>query len=111
MASKESTTKVIDYFPPSKLPTNVLPTQKNVICAINFEQQMNRKKCSEAINIVATDIVSLWKKISLPVINVSTVRPLIKKIHQSYLNIVYHQNRPAYSQEMKNFKVYEMFFT
>lgn len=111
MATQKSTSKAIVQFQPLKLPTNVLPTKENVICAINFEKVVNRKTFSEAINIVVGDIVSLWKEVKLPIVDVATVRTLIKRIHQNYLNIARRDmNRPAYIQKLKDFEVYETLF-
>lgn len=109
MPTQKSNTKA--QFQPLKLPTNILPTKENVICAINFEKVINRKTFSEAINIVVGDIVSLWKEVSLPIVDVATVRMFIKKIHRNYLNIARRDmNRPAYVQKMKDFEVYETLF-
>lgn len=111
MTTQKNTTKVGFQLQPLKLPTNVLPTIGNVICAINFEKDINRKTFAEAIDIVVKDIVSLWKEASLPIVDVATVRTLIKRLHQNYLNTVQdNRNRKSYMQKLKYFEVYEIVY-
>lgn len=121
MTTQKNTTKVGFQLQPLELPTNVLPTKGNVICAINFEKDINRKTFAEAIDIVVKDIVSLWKEASLPIVDVATVRTLIKRLHQNYLNtvrnyylldiiIIYNRNRKSYMQKLKYFEVYEIVY-
>lgn len=111
MTTQKNTTKVGFQLQPLKLPTNVLPTKGNVICAINFEKDINRKTFAEAIDIVVKDIVSLWKEASLPIVDVATVRTLIKRLHQNYLNTVQdNRNRKSYMQKLKYFEVYEIVY-
>lgn len=103
---KEKRNTKVEHIQPVKLPSNVLPTKKNVICAIIFEKMENHKTFADAINIVVNDVILLWKKLSLPIINVESVRKLIKAYYQNYSKAVYNDsNHYSYMRKLKEFKV------
>lgn len=93
-------------FQPLKLPTNRLPINGDVIRAISFEKSENNRTYNDAINIIVRDIISLWKKTSLPTVNVKTVKDKVNSYHQKYLKtITGNSSRSAYIRKFQQFQV------
>lgn len=106
MAKPKSVAKKIN-FPPLNLSKRNLPTKFNVICAINSEAEGKNTTHSEAIGIVAENVISLWNKCSLPIIHAKSVRYAIKNYYRNYLEIVKaNQNRMTYEKKLDDFKVF-----
>lgn len=97
-------------FQPLKLCTDKLPKIENIISAVNYEREKNKKKNEEAIDNVAREVVGIWNKISVPVLNIKTVFDKIKRLYQEYSTIVNHLSGPKhmalYKTKYKMFKVY-----
>lgn len=92
-------------FKAEKLATNILPTKRNVICAINFEKEKNRKKNENAIKSVVSDVISIWEKISLPILDKKTISDKVKKCYNAFLCLEYNSYVPSYEQRYKKFEV------
>lgn len=77
--------------------------------AIIFEREKNRKTNTDAIDITVKEVMSIWNKMSLPILSVKTIIDKIKKYYQKYLNIVRNlnesKNMPSYKLKYKKFEV------
>lgn len=92
-------------FKAEKLAANILPTKRSVICAINFEKEKNHQTNANAINAVINDVISIWKKLPLPILDSKTVRDKVKKCYNEYLSLNYNLNKPSNIQRCLKFGV------
>lgn len=99
-------TKKFEFnFKSEKLSTNILPTKKHVICAINFEREINRQKTANAISFVVKHLISIWQQIPLPIVDTKTITDEAKKLYNEYSSISYNLNTPSHQQILEKFKV------
>jgi len=77
-----------------KLPTNVLPTYRDMMKHYNYIKQnikTERPKeltVTEIAETVAADVKSLWQKASIPIVSHTRILKLIRCAHDEYRNIM-----------------------
>lgn len=97
-------------FQPVKLPQNVLPTNKNVIEAIIFENKNNKLRIKSAIPVIVRQLILVWKKASLSHLSEPRVKKKVLRYHAKYTELLYcHKTRPCYLDKLRKFKVIEIF--
>lgn len=74
--------------PAQTLKTNVLPTNKDILLAIQFEKICNNKTFRDAQNIIKEQVISIWRKASLPTVTDRQVAKQMKQMHDKYINII-----------------------
>lgn len=97
-------------IPPQRLPTDTLPTVKQVLQAIFFEKKKNETE-SSAIRSIAKQLSSLWSTASLPVIQIKSIVDRINKQLSDFKKVAYNNTtRPEYQSNAESFKVKLLFF-
>lgn len=90
---------------PQKLPTDVLPTVKQVLQGIYFEKKQNNTEYS-AIKSIAEQLFSLWSNASLPVIQLKSIVDRINTLLSNFKKVAEsNTKRPNYQSNVESFKV------
>lgn len=93
-------------FKSSKLPRNALPTNRDIIEAINFEKKKNGKVYKTAIATVVNDLIAVWEKISVPLVTKRQITRKMQNYHATYMEIVNgNQRRLNHVNKVQHFKV------
>lgn len=75
-------------LPTQALKSNVLPTKRDVLLAIQYEKLTNNKGYREAKIDVQADVLSIWEKASLPVVSERQIKREIDQLHGDYLKLL-----------------------
>lgn len=75
-------------LPTQSLKSNVLPTKRDVLLAVQYEKMTNNKSYREAKSYVQAEVLSIWKKASLPVVSERQIRRESNQLHEAYLTIL-----------------------
>lgn len=95
--------KIIDLCP-SDFPLNSLPTNQNVIQTIYFEKKSEGETFKAAIKKVATKLVEIWNRASLPTVQYKTITDKIQSYHKNYLKLAYTESRyKSYKAKDRNY--------
>lgn len=93
-------------FISSKLPRNVLPTNRDVVNAINFEKTENKKTFTNAIKSVVDDVISVWERTALPHLSKQRIESKMRNYYAIHMKIVYaKQRRSTFVENIQKFKV------
>lgn len=95
--------------PAEIVPANVLPTNCDVISAIQYEKIYNNKSYREAKVSVRDQIVAIWRRASLPIISEVGVLKKINTFHSDYLKLCQtdgsRRNTSVFNQKCEEFVV------
>lgn len=87
----------IGYISPS-FQENTLPTKENVLCRLYFDLRKKKSSLSTASNVVADELLDLWKKAGIPTTQKPNVVSKIKNIHETHRALVKHRTRTSAKQ-------------
>lgn len=96
---------ILNEFP-SKIPSKKLPSNADIIKAIQFEKESANNSTEAAVKIVANQVNELWQRAQIPVVGERRINRQMTECFDDYLKL--HQsdaNRESYDAKVTTFKV------
>lgn len=96
--------KIIDEYP-SLIPKNVLPTYAEVIKAIHSIPRRAKETWKIARNSIVSEIITVWNRASLPIMDSKTIKDKVFTAHERYLNLISYPQQGNKQEMVNRFKV------
>ena len=96
---------ILNEFP-TKIPSNKLPSNADIIKAIQFEKESANISTEAAVKIVANQVNELWQRAQIPVVGERRVNRQLIEYFEDYLKLYRSDsNRKSYDAKVAKFKV------
>lgn len=97
--------KILDDYP-SQISSNKLPSNGDIIKAISFEKESAKISTNDAIKIVTSQMIELWKRAAIPIITKQRLNEKLVAYFDEYTKL--HQSddkRTSFDANLNKFKV------
>lgn len=103
--------KILDDFP-SKIPTNKLPSNADIIKAICFERDSaGRNSIPASIKVVQNQVYGLWQKAMIPIIGKKRLRVKLNAYFDEYSKLCNSDtSRKSHKIKLNKFKVILVYY-